>query len=381
MKNLKFIGGILMIVGTSIGGGMLALPVTNGSIGFIYSNIFLLLCWAAMTLGALLILEINLWLPRDANLVSMAAKTLGPSGKMITWVAYLVLLYTLLCAYISGSSDVLQGLFQTFNVHVSQSISSIIFVALFGIVVYFGIRSVDHVNRILMFGKLSVYLLLITLISPHMNFNNLGNNHIQYVSGDLIMVLIVAFGFANIVPSLRSYFDDDIPQLRRVIIIGSLVPLICYIIWDAVIMGVIPRHGADGLLHLFHSTHPNTELTTSLMTLTQSQRITEFFRYFTSICMLTSFLCVSLSLFDFLTDGLKVTKQGWSRITIIGLTFIPPLVIVLLYPAIFIKSLTYAGVCCIVLLMIFPTLMAWRGRYILKIAHVDGYQVMGENLV
>ena len=29
----RFIGGILLIVGTSIGGGMLALPVANAAVG------------------------------------------------------------------------------------------------------------------------------------------------------------------------------------------------------------------------------------------------------------------------------------------------------------------------------------------------------------
>jgi len=34
MANSKFIGGILLIVGTSIGGGMLALPVSTAEVGF-----------------------------------------------------------------------------------------------------------------------------------------------------------------------------------------------------------------------------------------------------------------------------------------------------------------------------------------------------------
>lgn len=378
--NFKFLGGILMIVGTSIGGGMLALPVSNGTIGFMNSNLFLLICWVIMTLGALLILEINLWLPKDTNLVSMAAKTLGFPGKVIAWSLSLLLLYTLLCAYISGSSDILQGILQTIGLEISQSLSAIIFVISFGIIVYLGIQSVDRVNRALMFGKLLVYLCLVFLISPYMNIKNLNTSHINAVSGSLFMVLLVSFGFANIVPSLRAYFNDDIQQLRKVIIVGSFIPLVCYIIWDSVIMGVIPRNGAYGLLHLFHSANPNSSLTQSLMVMTKNHHITEFFRYFSSICMLTSFLCVSLSLFDFLADGLKIPKKGWSKLSIAFLTFMPPLAVVLFDPSIFIKSLTYAGVCCIVLLLIFPTIMAWRGRYILKIANADSYQVIGGKL-
>ncbi|MCL5271844.1 MAG: tryptophan/tyrosine permease, partial [Gammaproteobacteria bacterium] len=66
----RFIGGILLIVGTSIGGGMLALPVANAATGFWQSSIFLVICWAFMTLGAFFILEANLYLPKGKHMVS-----------------------------------------------------------------------------------------------------------------------------------------------------------------------------------------------------------------------------------------------------------------------------------------------------------------------
>lgn len=40
VPNSKFIGGILLIVGTSIGGGMLALPVSTAEVGFTNSVFF-----------------------------------------------------------------------------------------------------------------------------------------------------------------------------------------------------------------------------------------------------------------------------------------------------------------------------------------------------
>ncbi len=36
----RFLGGILLIVGTSIGGGMLALPIANAASGFWTSSLF-----------------------------------------------------------------------------------------------------------------------------------------------------------------------------------------------------------------------------------------------------------------------------------------------------------------------------------------------------
>lgn len=364
--DAKFIGGILLIVGTSIGGGMLALPVSNAATGFVGSSLFLFICWLLMTVGAFVILEVNLWLPRGTNMVSMAKATLGKPGEIFTWATYLLLLYALLSAYISGGSDVFQSLVDKTGLHLPQWLCAIVFVMIFGYVVIRGIKSVDYVNRGLMFSKLGVYLLLVVLIAPHISLPKLEGGHMKYVTGT-IMVLVTSFGFATIVPSLRTYFKDDVRQLRRVIVIGSLIPLVCYIIWDAAIMGVVPRYGANGLVPLMHSAHATSGLTLSLESMISNHFVTDFFRFFTSICMLTAFLGVSLCTYDFLADGLKMERKGKQGLIVKAATFVPPLLVVVFYPGAFIHALAYAGILCIVLLVLLPISMAWRGRYKLNL--------------
>ncbi|MCX7117451.1 MAG: tryptophan/tyrosine permease [Legionellales bacterium] len=357
----RFVGGILLIVGTSIGGGMLALPVATAGAGILNAILFLILCWLIMTTGALLVLEVNLRLPPGSNMVSMAKVTLGLPGQIIAWVTYLFLLYTLLAAYISGGSDVLHGLLQAAHINVPSEITSFLFTLLFSFIVYSGIRVVDYVNRGLMFGKLGIYLLLLLIISPYINLPTLRGGSIQAITGSL-MILITSFGFASIVPSLREYFQEDIPTLRKVILIGSLIPLICYILWEIVIMGVVQRDGKAGLMALMDSDHATSGLTEALALAVNSQWVTGFFAFFTSICMITAFLGVSLGLFDFLADGLKLKKAGPQGKLILILTFLPPLAIVLINPGIYLQALSYAGVCCVILLLLLPALMAWRGR-------------------
>ncbi len=363
----RLIGGILLIIGTSIGGGMLALPISNSTIGFFGSTLLLIAAWIIMTVGALAILEVNLWFASGSNLPSMAQNTLGKTGKIITWIAYLFLLYALLSAYISGGSDVFQALFHQIGIFMPDWLSTLVFVFIFGSIVYSGIRAVDYTNRALMFGKIGVCLLLLLFILPRINLFNLFSGQWEY-TGSAIMLSMTSFGFASIVPSLRTYFNDDAIKLRKAIIIGSFVPLIAYIAWDAAIMGVISLEGEQGLLALLKSKHSTSELTLSLTSVTQSTWITYFFRFFTSICMLTAFLGVSLGLFDFLADGLNKTKKGLSGLFIGTLAYLPPLLIVLFYPGIFISALSYAGVFCVILLLLMPALMLWSGRYIKNIA-------------
>ncbi|WP_367607059.1 amino acid permease [Legionella sp. W05-934-2] len=359
--NSKLIGGILLIIGTSIGGGMLALPVVTAEVGFFNSLIFLVLTWLVMTAGALLVLEVNLRLPEGSNMVSMARHTLGMPGQIVAWIAYLFLLYTLLAGYISGGSDVLGSVLTNIGLPLSEPMAALAFTGLFGLIVYAGIQAVDYVNRGLMFGKLGIYILLILIISPHINVSLLSGGRVQAAVGSL-MVLVTSFGFASIVPSLRDYFDSDVNQLRKVVLWGSLIPLTCYILWDAVIMGVIQRDGEFGLLQLMQSSHATSGLTNALSLSVSSQLISGFFAFFTSICMLTAFLGVSIGLFDFLADGLKWQKGGLQGKGTFLLTFLPPLLIVLVKPGIYLSAMRYAGICCVVLLLLLPVAMAWQGR-------------------
>ncbi|KGP62213.1 tryptophan/tyrosine permease [Legionella norrlandica] len=378
MINSKLVGGILLIVGTSIGGGMLALPVSTAEVGFSNSLFFLIFCWLVMTAGALLILEVNLRLPPGSNMISMAKSTLGLPGQIIAWITYLFLLYTLLAAYISGGSDVFNSLLHKVHIDLPNWLTSIVFTTLFSLIVYNGIRSVDYVNRGLMFGKLGIYVLLVIIISPHVSPSGLVGGSARAFTGTL-MILVTSFGFASIVPSLRDYFNDDLHSLRRVIIYGSLIPLFCYIVWDAVIMGVVSREGENGLLALMSSDHATSGLTEALSQSVNSQWISGFFGFFTSICMITAFLGVSLGLFDFLADGFKLRKSGHQGKYTLALTFLPPLAVVLFNPGIYLHALSYAGVCCVILLLLLPSIMAWKGRQTCTQSPSETHMIPGGN--
>lgn len=374
----KFLGGLLLIVGTSIGGGMLALPIATAQAGFLGGLLLLVGAWLIMTFGALLILEINLWFPQDSNIVSMVRHTLGRSAEIIAWGCYLLLFYCLLAAYIDGGAGVFSLILQYFHLDISRWLTAVIFVLIWGTIVFKGIRSIDLVNRILMFIKLAALAILLLFITPHVKISSLLVYHSAYLI-PAITIVITSFGFATIVPSLRTYFDDDIKRLRQIILFGSLIPLFCYIAWVAVIIGEIPMQGANGLLSIIHSEQTTAALTQSLIIFLNNSWIGSFATLFTSICVITSFMGVSLCMSDFLADGLNKPKESWNRLLIYILTFVPPFLLVLLNPNLFIMGLRYAGIFCTILLVLFPALMAWRGRYHLKIE--SAYKVFGNRFL
>ncbi len=372
--DFKLFGGVLLIIGVSVGGGILALPIATVPGGFWPTCGLLLLCWSVMTAGAFLLLEVNLALPDGSNLISMAKATLGLPGQVLAWGSYLLLLYALLSAYIAGGTDVINGLFQSINLKLPLWVDSILFVLIFGYVVYHGVKSVDYLNRGLMTGKLALYLLLLASLSWFVDLHDLPLGTLPGLLPGMTVV-ITSFGYAIILPSLRTYFNGDVKMLRRAIFIGSLIPLLLYVVWVAMVQDVLALEGEHGLLAIGRSAAPVTALSDAIVALTQSTVVSIAIHLFASICMLTSFLGVSLSLSDFLSDGLAIKKEGVGRIKIALATFIPSLLIIIFYPAIFIKALSYAGIFCVILLMLLPVLMAWSARYRKKL--ISSYHLFG----
>lgn len=374
--NSKLIGGILLVVGTTIGAGMLALPVATAQLGFLGSLLLLIVGWVVMTTSTFVFLEVNLWLPKQSNIISMAGATLGRVGQAVAWVAYLVLLYSILSAYIAGGGDLFHYLMIKSGIAIPTSLASVLFTVLFGCIVYFGIKAVDYVNRGLMLGKMGTFLLLVLLILPFISGSNLASGEFKHLaSSNSITVTTVSFAFLMIVPSLRTYFGDDVKSLKKAIFIGTLIPLVCYIFWDMVIMGIIPLDGVMGLRAISQSNSSNSDLVIALTSILQKDSITLFAKFFTSICMATSFLSVSLSLSDFLADGFNVKKQGFGNWLVYGMTFVPPVIFVLFFPGAFLMGLNYAGICCFVLMILLPALMAWRGRQLYAVAQQGGSAV------
>lgn len=374
-SDTKFIGGILLIVGTAIGGGMLALPIATAETGFINSLLLMFICWFVMTASAFLVLEVNLWLPANTNIISMSRILLGRWGEAIAWISYLLLFYSVLAAYMAGGGDFLNNLLNSVGLKIPNWIAILLFVSALSYVVYRGIHYVDYVNRGLMFSKFSIYLLLIIFLTPFISIGKLKEGNITYLTSGAT-VMLTSFTFANIIPSLRTYFHSDVVKLRKVIFIGSLIPLICYLFWNLTIMGILPREGQHGLISMLHSKHPTSEFVMQLSRFLNNQFISLLARIFTSICLATSFLASMLSLSDFLTDGLRTTKRGKGNILVYSATLLPPLTVVLFYPGAFINALSYAGIYCAILFILLPSTMAWRGRYSKK-SLAQGFRVKG----
>ncbi len=349
----KKFGAIYLILGTCIAAGMLGLPVVTAEYHFGLTAIMIISAWILMTIGAWCLLQVNCAMKPGTNLISMSEATLGHTVKWITWLVYLLLLYSLICAYAAAAGDLLHTLLINIKLSMPRWSATLIAVFILGGIVTHGIRSVDLVNRLLISTKLIICLLLIGAVMPFTHINHLYQGNFAWHS-NAWLVIICAFGYAIILPSIRDYLGNDKKELTRIVMIGSLTPMILYFIWVAVIQGALPRFGTHGLIAMNNSPNTNSMLMQQIAQLTHHNIIKTLSVIFISICSITGFLGVSLCLMDFLSDGLKREKQGKNHALLAIITFLPPTIIVIFDPAIFTRALAYAGACCLYILVALP---------------------------
>lgn len=358
---LKQLGAMYIILGTCIAAGLLGLPIVTAQGNYTLTFLMVITAWLLMSAGAWCLLKVNLWLPPESNLISMSEATLGKTVKAITWVVYLLLLYSLICAYLAATGDVLNALLAAVHIHISRSLSTLLSAFLIGMIVYHGIRSVDLVNRVLMSVKLFICIAIIAFVAPHVELQRLAVGNMIW-HGNVWLVIICAFGYAIILPSIRVYLNSNEKQLSRVVLIGSLIPMVIYLLWIAVIQGALSREGSTGLAAMSGSENTNSMLMMQLVAISHHTILQSMSVIFISICSITGLLGVSLCLTDFLADGLKKQKQGRNKLLLVCLTFAPGVLIILLNPAFFIGALAYAGLFCLYILVGLPIAMYVAGR-------------------
>jgi tyrosine-specific transport protein len=351
-KNQRLIGAILLVAGTTIGAGMLALPVITAFMGFYLSLFIFVLFWLVMLVSAFFFLDVTLSMPGEPNMVSMASKTLGTFGKALCWSAYLLLLYSLLAAYIAGSIPILIiGFKSAFGAVLNKAFAAFILPFLFSGFLWFGTQGVDYLNRLLISGLAIAYLCLIVWAPSHIDFSNFlvfSPKHI-FVA---IPIVLTSLGYHIIIPTLSTYLEHNRKNLKTALIIGSLIPIIFYIIWQFLIIGSIP------LPFLKEAWIKGASSAEPLMTLGASPYIRLATTFFAFFAIITSFLGVSLSLSDFLRDGFKLKKSWEGRLLAYFLTFFPPIVFVFSYKRVFYLALDHAGTLIAILLIMMPSLMA-----------------------
>lgn len=382
-KVPSLLGGAMIIAGTAVGAGMLANPTSTAGVWFIGSIALLFYTWFCMTTSGLMILEANLNYPLGASFDTIVKDVLGRGWNVVTGTSVAFVLYILTYAYITSGGGITQGLLNDYfpSLALSRSSGSIIFCMALAAFVWLSTRAVDRLSTVLIGGMIIAFVLSTSGLLSSVNVPtllNLGTSkntqYLPYILGAL-PVCLVSFGFHGNVPSLVKYYDRDAKKVVKAIFLGTGLALLIYIFWQLAIQGNLPR--AD-FAPIIAKNGDISALLSALSSVIQTDFVATVLQFFAYLAIASSFLGVTLGLFDYLADLCHFKDDFAGRTKTTLFTFLPPLLLSLKYPYGFVIAIGYAGLVATIWTGIVPALLVKKCRVRFP---QQSYRVYGGNFM
>ncbi|HHR6129165.1 TPA: tryptophan permease [Providencia alcalifaciens] len=363
-KRPSILGGSMIIAGTAVGAGMFSIPMVTSGVWFSGSVVLLIYTFICMLLSGLMILEANMNYPAGASFHTMVKDLLGSGWNTINTLSITFVLYILTYAYISaGSSIITENISQ--YVQVPQALSGFIFAVVIAFFVWLSTRAVDRLSTILIGGMVITFVMsiggMVTTASPLVLFDQYENSHSEYLPYALAALpyLLTSFGYHGNVPGLVKYYNKDSRSVMLSLVYGAGITVTIYILWQYAIQGNIPR---SSFIAIRENGNNIGALLNQMNISAQSSFISQFLTLFSYMALASSFLGVSLGLFDFIADFFKFNDSHQGRFKSVLITFLPPTVLGLAFPDGFIYAIGFAGLAATIWAVIVPAMMARASR-------------------
>lgn len=337
---------------------MLGLPSAGAGAWTIWSIAALSLTMIMMTFSGWMLLEALRSYDRRASF-STATKEL--LGQKFNWFNNLTVYFVggiLLYAYITSSGLIIDNL-----LHLGSQVASVLFVAIFSAFVWHSTRAVDRISVVLILFMVLSFVFGISGLANNINMETLFdqvNQQDEYAPYAMAMlpVALTSFGYHHSVASLRAYYGNE-TRAKWAILGGTVIALALYTLWMVSIFGNLPR---DQFASVIEQGGNVDVLLNALGNVIESESVASAINAFSMAAILSSFIGVGLGVFDYLADllGFDNSRKGRSKTWLV--TFIPPLVLSLLFPFGFVIAIGYAGAAATVWACITPALLVRKSR-------------------
>ncbi len=362
----SILGSTALVAGTTVGAGILALPAVTLPSGVIPSTVLLIAVWLYALVSGLLIAEVSLSAMRSLGreslgLLPMIESTLGLAGARIAGGAYLFLHYALLVAYIAQGGEILvsaaEQLFGMQNVPAWVGTTS--FTLVFGGIMYFGReRLVEKLNSAFVAIVIASFLGLLLF-----GFGQVKGSGLLFQNWsalpNAVPVMLVALFYHNVIPVVALQLEGDARLIRSSIFVGSAIPLIMFLAWNAVVLGSVSPALVQGVSNGGTVFDPLQILRDN----GTGEWLGVLVSVFSEFAIVTSFIGFVYGLLDLFKSISFVAPNELSLRKAYSLILFPPMSMSALNPSIFFTAIDYAGTFSIsVLGGIIPALMSWKQR-------------------
>ena len=372
---------MMIVAGTAIGAGMFANPTATAGVWYVGSIVVMAYTWFCMCASGLMIMETNQHYPAGSSFNTMVKDLLGPVWNVINGLAFVFVIYILLYAYIFVGGSMLEPYVAQLGMgEVSGKIAASMFTLVFALCVWWSTKAVDRVSTVLILAMVVTFITSVTGMLNEMSVATLmnalpegaGSVYLPYVWVAL-PVCLASFGFHMNVPSLMGYYQNDTHKVHTSVIGGTLIALMIYCLWQTAVQGVLPRHEFAPVIAAGGDV---PVLLKALSAHIDTLGLNQVLNAFAFMAIVSSFLGVSLGLFDYAADMFHFKANRTGRLKSAAITFVPPYVACILFPTGFVTVIGYVGLGAAVWTAVIPVLMVMASRRRFP-AKVGDYTVQG----
>jgi tyrosine-specific transport protein len=363
----KQIGAVLLVAGTCIGSGMIALPMVLIKLGLIPSIVLMVTIWFIMYYTSLINLELNLQAGQGLSLGSLGRHFSGRTAELARTITLKLLSYSLLAVFIYGGSSILQELIAS-KMATEYSFSAIAtcFTLIAIALLLLPIKLIDYFNRFLFVSLMAVVAILIIGLVVTMNWSELPLFSEQYsnlsIWAAIIPVVFTSFGFQVIFHTLTNYCNMNAKMLKQAFFWGSLIPAVVYIVWTSSILTVVYQNNPAFYEQMTTGNAEIGELIQVLSGIAKWHSIQLLVWWISLLAIATSVLGVGVGLCDSLNGmlGKKVPQAAMRKILASLITILPAYLVVMYVPNAFIAVLGFAGMILAIIAVLLPVYLFYQ---------------------
>lgn len=234
--NTKLFSAIAILVGTIIGAGIFGIPYVVSKVGFLPGLIYLILLGIFTLLVTLSYGETILRTKDRHQMTGYASRYLGKWGRRILSFTLVFSIYGALLAYMIGVGDFLNTIFSPW-LGGTPFLYSLIFFIFGSAIIYFGLKTIVSVERIMFLIVLAVALVIFIFGLNKIEINNF----LTFDKAFLFLpygVILFAFAGATAVVDMRQVLKGNEQKLKKGILFGYLFPFIIYLLFVITVVGI-----------------------------------------------------------------------------------------------------------------------------------------------
>ncbi len=331
-EAISWVDGAGIVTATTIGAGILALPIALYSFGTLGATLILLSVGLLGLAAAFLLAEMLMRTDGVTHLPSLVDAYLGKPGLALIFAGTLVYIYGALTAYLIAGGALAESLS---GGRVPSYVGTLAYFAIVTAIVHGGAGVVKGAEKASLVVLLVLSLLIIALALPHSGLVA-GTAGVEDIPAAFGVVLFACFAH-EVIPSVRNRMRKDVRGFIKALIVGAAIPVALYIAWTAVFIGAIPGPllAAAGVAGQ-PATVPLGIVAGSLAILLGSM--------FAVFSTGSSYVGSSFGLVDVFTDLFGDIHRRLGKELALLFSVLPPLYVAVEAPHGFVKALEIAGI-------------------------------------